>query len=352
MATASLATLRSQIEVALRGRVPAPFTYRDRNVLEVVSTGIPELDASFGGLPRGAMTEICGPACSGRTSMLLSALAARTADGEVCALVDAQNSFDPLSAAAAGVALKQLLWVRCQNIDQALRATDLLIQGGGFGLVAVDLSDAPSRLARQVPLNAWFRFRRAVEDTPTILLLIGQESNAKTCASLVLRLDAQNVHWSVASNRYEEFLQGLKPIKAMQRTRELKLPPPKEKTSALNTLQTHQHGVISLGGGGYQFTLSEVEGPPRKARQINRALAPEANSSGAPGAVIAPGSSRLLRGYEVRSNVVRSRIQPATDLSFANEFAARKKSVETGAFQTRVMWSDFNDARNRNDFKG
>jgi recombination protein RecA len=336
MATASLATLRSQIEVALRGRVPQPFTYRDRNVLDLVSTGIPEMDACFGGLPRGAMTEICGPACSGRTSLLLSALAARTANGEVCALVDARDSFDPLSAAAAGIALKQLLWVRCQNIDQALRATDLLIQGGGFGLVAIDLTDVPSRTARQVPLNAWFRFRRAVEDTPTILLLIGQESNAKTCASLVLRLDAQYIQWSTAGEQTEVSLQGLKPIKARQRTRELKLPPPKEKASALNTLQTHQHGVISLTGGGYQ--------PPRKASQINRALAPEANSSGAPGAVIAPGPSRLLRGYEVRSNVIRSRIQRAADLSFANEFAAKRKSVEIGAFETKTIWSDLTNA--------
>lgn len=196
MASASLATLRSKIEFDLRARVPAPFTYRDRNVFELVSTGVPEMDASVGGLPRGAMTEICGSPGSGRTSLLLSALAARTADGEVCALVDAQDSFDPLTAQAAGVALKQLLWVRCHDVDQALRSTDLLIQGGGFGLVAVDLSDAPARIVRQVPLNAWFRFRRAVEDTPTILLILEQEPHAKTCASLVLRLTAQAPRWS------------------------------------------------------------------------------------------------------------------------------------------------------------
>ena len=316
MATASVATLRSKIEVALRGRVPAPFTYRDRNVLEVVSTGIPEMDACVGGLPRGAMTEICGPACSGRTSLLLAALAARTADDEACALVDARDSFDPISAAAAGVALKQLLWVRCQNIDQALRATDLLIQGGGFGLVAVDLSDVPARTARQVPLNAWFRFRRAVEDTPTILLLLGQESTAKTCASLVLRLEAQHVHWSTPSNGSGVSLQGLKPCKVQPLMSDLKVRPPKEKISA------------------------EDPGPK---------MVPEAPQELASGALSA---SRLLRGYEVRSELVRSRIQLPTDLGRENVFAAKKKSTETGAFQTRAMWSDFNEARNRNDFKG
>src|SRR3984893_15096423 len=198
MAASSLAALRSKIELDLRGRVLSPFNYRDRNVFEIVSTGIPEIDAAVGGLPRGAMTEICGPPCSGRTSLLLSALAARTADGETCALVDARDSFDPHLASTAGVALQQLLWVRCQNADQALRATDLLIQGGGFGLVAVDLSDIAPKIVRYVPLNAWFRFRRAVEDTPTILMVLEQEANAKTCASLVLRLKPRPAEWKEA----------------------------------------------------------------------------------------------------------------------------------------------------------
>src|SRR5438270_1135909 len=212
MAATSLATLRSKIEADLRGRVASPFAYRDRNTFELVSTGIPEMDALLGGLPRGAMTEICGAACSGRTSFLLSALASRTKDGEVCALVDARDSFDPLTANAAGIALEKLLWVRCQNINQALRAMDLLIQAGGFGMVAVDLSDVPTKTVRQVPLNAWFRFRRAVEDTPTILLLLEQEPNAKTCASLVLRLEAGDARWQEAS---PPVAQALTPVPAV-----------------------------------------------------------------------------------------------------------------------------------------
>jgi hypothetical protein len=194
-AASSIAALRSKVELDLRGRVVSPFNYRDRNVFEVVSTGIPSLDAVIGGLPRGAMTEICGPPCSGRTSVLLSALAARTAEGEVCALIDARDSFDPALASAAGMALERLLWVRCQNADQALRATDMLIQSGGFGMVAVDLSDIAPKVVRYVPLNAWFRFRRAVEDTPTILMVLEQEANAKTCASLVLWLEARPAEW-------------------------------------------------------------------------------------------------------------------------------------------------------------
>ncbi len=192
---ANFAALRSKVELALAGRVVAPFTYRDRKTVTTVSTGIPEIDSLTGGLPRGALTEIFGPSCSGRTSLLLSALSARTAQEEACALIDGADAFDPHSAEAAGVELRKLLWVRCRNIEQTLRATDLLLQGGGFGFIAVDLSDISPRLVRHVPLESWFRFRRAVEDTPTVLVLLEQESNAKTCASLGLRMGAEAACW-------------------------------------------------------------------------------------------------------------------------------------------------------------
>jgi recombination protein RecA len=192
----NLATLRSDVELSLAGRVVSPFGYRDRKSVETVLTGIPEIDALAGGFPRGALTELCGPPCSGRTTVLLSALASRTAEAEVCALIDARDSFDPRSAEAAGVQLQQLLWVRCRSLEQSLRAADLVIQGGGFGFIALDLSDVAPETVRHVPLNAWFRFRRAVEDTSTVLLVLEQESNAKTCASLVLRMSMKAAKWS------------------------------------------------------------------------------------------------------------------------------------------------------------
>jgi len=192
----NLAALRAKVEFDLRGRASAPFDYHEREFIETVSVGIPEIDLLTGGLPRGGFTEICGPPCSGRTSFLISALASRTAHAEACVLVDGSDNFDPHSAQAAGVELKQLLWVRCRNIDQALRATDLLLQGRGFGLIALDLSDISPKTVRHVPLNAWFRFRRSVEDTQTIFVVLDQEPNAKTCASLVLRLGSEAARWS------------------------------------------------------------------------------------------------------------------------------------------------------------
>jgi recombination protein RecA len=195
------------MESALAGRVLAPFTYRNRRIVETVPAGIPEIDSLTGGLPRGGLTEICGPNCSGRTSLLISALASRTANREVCALIDGRDSFDPHSAEQAGVELGQLLWVRCRNIDQALRSTDLVLQSGGFGMVALDLGDLPREAVRHVPLHVWFRFRRAVEDTPTIFAVIEQEPYAKTCASLVLRMEAAAGLWPKASDRAADFFE-------------------------------------------------------------------------------------------------------------------------------------------------
>ncbi len=77
-------------------------------------------------------------------------------------------------------------------VEQALKVTDLLLQSGGFGLIAVDLGDIPAQIARRVPLTSWFRFRRAVENTPTVLLVMEQEPYAKTCASLVLKMSPQS----------------------------------------------------------------------------------------------------------------------------------------------------------------
>jgi len=190
------AALRLQVESALAVRVASPFEYRDRPLVETVPAGIASVDTLTGGLPRGSLTEIFGPPCSGRTSLLVSALASRTSASEVCALVDARDAFDPVSAEAAGVKLKNLLWVRCRNAEQALRATDLLIQGGGFGMIALDFGDTPAKVVRYVPLQVWFRFRRAVEATPTILVVLEQESNAKTCASLVLHMGMREACWS------------------------------------------------------------------------------------------------------------------------------------------------------------
>jgi len=201
----SPAALRARVESALGERLSSTLLLRERTALVTVSTGVAALDALTGGLPRGALSEITGPASSGRTGVMLAALAGAARRDEACALVDASDNFDPASAAAAGVDLDRLLWVRCGESDrvslrntqrrtalgrleQVLKVTDLLLQGGGFGMVVLDLGDIPPESVRRVPLTSWFRFRRAVEPTATVLLIVEREPCAKTCASLVVRL--------------------------------------------------------------------------------------------------------------------------------------------------------------------
>jgi hypothetical protein len=193
--------LRLHVESALAGRVAFPFRFQQPQPA-TASAGIAAIDQLAGGLPRGCLTEIYGTVSSGIASLLQSVLAARTAAAEACALVDAQDSFDPHGAESAGVTLRRLLWVRCRNVDQALRSVDLLLHGGGFSLVAVDLSGAPERFVRQIPLNFWFRLRRTVENTPTILLMLSRQSHAKTCASLVLRVERTSARWSLGNRLY------------------------------------------------------------------------------------------------------------------------------------------------------
>ncbi len=203
--------LRAQLEQVLASRYPAPFAFRERGPSETVPSGVEEIDLLTGGLPRGALTEIVGPASSGRTSLMLTALAQATTREEACALVDTQDTFDPQSAELAGMRLDHLLWVRCSNLPQAVKATDLLLGGGGFGVVAIDLGNVPPRIASRVPLACWFRFRRLVENTPTVLAVIEPASYAKTCASLVLRVTAEEMHWSgLAAQESEEEIRNSK----------------------------------------------------------------------------------------------------------------------------------------------
>jgi hypothetical protein len=112
--------------------------------------------------------------------------------------VDAGDAFDPESAAASGVGLKQILWVRCRNecgqtrvkpwtrLDQALRATDLLLQAGGFAAIVLDLGNMDPAHAMRIPLATWFRFRQAADRTRCSLVVLGMTAYAQSSAAVVL----------------------------------------------------------------------------------------------------------------------------------------------------------------------
>jgi recombination protein RecA len=282
----SAAALRQQIEAALANRIPSALTPAPRVVRPTAPTGIAALDDAFsGGLPIGAITELAGPECSGRTSLALSFVAGLTNAGRVCAWIDVSDTLHPESAAAIGVDLDRLLWIRCgpqpqqltlpgfvenppdisakkqladrktspapgalspvpeyfsprcaepqpkvrrhskeavplqpvtcnlspdrssvqrplrpasfaakrplavreySRLDQALRATDLLLQAGGFSAIVLDMGSIAPEFALRVPLATWFRYRAAAERTHASVLLLTQHACTKSSAGLVL----------------------------------------------------------------------------------------------------------------------------------------------------------------------
>jgi hypothetical protein len=86
-----------------------------------------------------------------------------------------------------------------KTLEQALKVTDLLLHAGGWGVVVFDLGNISWADARRIELSTWFRFRRAIENTSTILLLLGEDPCAKSCSSVVLRCERKSESWSSAS---------------------------------------------------------------------------------------------------------------------------------------------------------
>jgi recombination protein RecA len=230
------AYLRTLIEANLVSRIPSALTPALKPEPQLISSGVRQLDhICAGGLTRGGLTEICGPKCSGRTSVLLSVLTQGTYEGHCCALIDVTDNFDPIAAQKAGVVLQKLLWVRCsktrtmyQQIEQALKAADLLIQAGGFGMIALDFGDVDAKIVRRIPLTSWFRFRRGVENTTTALLVLEEEPSARTCASLVLKLRQEKPIWAQTGSAdlsHNKLLNGLEVHGEVARSRAAKKPP-------------------------------------------------------------------------------------------------------------------------------
>ena len=186
-------------KVDLASRFGDAFKIHEKSVVETLATGIDEIDALTGGLPRGGITEICGPASSGRTSLMFSMLTFATTHEETCALVDTNDVFAPAAAASTGIDFDRLLWVRCAgNLEHAFKATDLLLHAGGFGLVILDLGDVAGKDARRIISSWWYRFRRTVEDRPTSIAVISEEACTRSCAALTLELNGVG-EWSHAS---------------------------------------------------------------------------------------------------------------------------------------------------------
>jgi hypothetical protein len=200
-------------------------------------TGVPALDAALGGgLGRGQLHELIGPPGAGATALLCAALASATCAGELCALVDPGNAFDP---ARRGIDLSRLLWVRPRDPVQALRAAEIALEAR-FSLVALDLGDVcvlpPPRRPRGVVevvrfekrspspgASPWARLARRAEQHGGALLLLARAPQAGTFAAATIELERGRAQWEGRQGAPGRFLRGAQSVGAVARHK--RMPP-------------------------------------------------------------------------------------------------------------------------------
>jgi RecA DNA recombination protein len=188
-----------------------PLRGEDRRATPL-ATGVPGLDALiFGGLPRGQVSEIHGPASSGRTGIALAVAARATRAGALAAWIDPRDRLDPRSARDAGIDLGRLLWLRGEDgtrassgdggpraVLSALSAVGTVLGSGLFELVVVDLGGIGRPTLQRLPGATWIRLQRALESQPGALLVIADAHVAHGPAGVSLALRALGASWSGA----------------------------------------------------------------------------------------------------------------------------------------------------------
>ena len=181
-----------------------------------LSTGLPALDGALaGGLPRGRVTELAGARSAGRTALACRIAASATTAAETIAWIDPGDTLDPAAADGAGVALSRTLWVRPRSPGDALRATEILLGAGGFGLVVLDPDAHLVSLGRT---GSWIRLARAAERTGSTLLVLTTTPQVGSCAALGLEILGHQAHWSQGPGQLA-LLDGISSSIAVARSR-------------------------------------------------------------------------------------------------------------------------------------
>ena len=217
----SPAAARAAVESLLRDR-KLDRTLTTARPLEAPAPGVPfqvqTLDNYLhGGLPAGQLSEVVGPASSGRTSLAWQWMAAATRRGDTVALIDTFDRFDPASAVACGIVLERVLWVRGQAIsrtggavdpvwlpgvrtvdgpgtmvervlDRALKALNLVLQSGVCPAVVLDMADVPTAALRRIPYTTWLRVQRVIEGSDTTCVLLAPEPLARSAGGVTITL--------------------------------------------------------------------------------------------------------------------------------------------------------------------
>ncbi|MDD5199479.1 MAG: hypothetical protein PHC88_06710 [Terrimicrobiaceae bacterium] len=161
---------------ALRTQLAGQFPHPRAEPGEALASGCAAIDRAVGGLRRGAINEFSGTTGSG--PLLLGMLLEQALrDGWHLALVDGGDSFDP--SQWAGPLLRRMLWVRCRDARQAIRATDLLLRDGNLPLVVLDVQGVPADALRRIPSSTWHRFQRILESAATSLLVLSERPIAE-----------------------------------------------------------------------------------------------------------------------------------------------------------------------------
>lgn len=253
MAPASAATVASSLLPVSSARASVEALLRQRQLDRTLTTVAPALEAAgetpglpfqlealdarlLGGLPRGQVSEVVGPACAGRTTLVWRWMASATASGVPVALVDTLDRFDPASAAACGIHLDRLLWVRGQaitrttgavdptwlpgvravegpgtllerTIDRALKALSLILQSGVCAVAVLDLADVPLPALRRIPYATWLRLQRLIEGSETTCVVLAPEPLARSAGGVTLAVQASadittpHVQWTGGAER-------------------------------------------------------------------------------------------------------------------------------------------------------
>lgn len=212
LADAEAALRARKLDRTLTTALP-PF---DCGEVVVAATDVPLLDGCLrGGVPRGQLSEIAGPPSAGRTTLLLQVLAAATRRGEIAACIDTFDCLDVASVVSAGVDLERFLWIRGHAltrvsvgrdglldrvVERSLKALNLVLQAGGFGVVAIDLADVPPHALRRIPFTTWLRVQRTIEGSETACVIVGGQPLARSAGGLTLSLAGRS-QWTGAAPR-------------------------------------------------------------------------------------------------------------------------------------------------------
>ena len=139
---------------------------------DLIPTGVAALDHLLGGgFPPGEFTELVAERDGSGSAQVLHAWLRRlAADGRYLALIDGMDSFD--AEVEEPEVLSRLLWVRCRRAEEALRAADVLLRDRNFPLVALDLKLNPAAQLRRIQSTVWHRFKRLLEQTQSVLLVL------------------------------------------------------------------------------------------------------------------------------------------------------------------------------------